>query len=127
MNKAIRTSAVLGILILLLLASVGCSSQKSIDDLSKHLADVDARLTRLEQAEAQSLLELLIGIKIRPFWRKPQQTQVNVDRIARLRRNGNLTIGCGLTELAFRGRRKCMQRLLKPSSKRSEEHTSELQ
>jgi hypothetical protein len=53
MNKAIRTSAVLGILILLLLASVGCSSQKSIDDLSKHLADVDARLTRLEQAEAQ--------------------------------------------------------------------------
>ena len=53
MNKAIRTSAVLGILILLLLASVGCSSQKNIDDLSKHLADVDARLTRLEQAEAQ--------------------------------------------------------------------------
>src|ERR1039457_3570970 len=54
MNKAIRTSAVLGILILLLLASVGCSSQKSIDDLSKHLADVDARLTRLEQATADA-------------------------------------------------------------------------
>lgn len=53
MNNAIRTAAVLGILILLSLASVGCSSQKSIDDLSKQLADVNARLTKLEQAEAQ--------------------------------------------------------------------------
>ena len=57
MNNAMRTSAVLGILLLLLLASVGCASQKSVDDLSKHLADVDARLTRLEQAEAQKSRE----------------------------------------------------------------------
>jgi outer membrane murein-binding lipoprotein Lpp len=53
MNNAIRTPAVLGILILLLLASVGCASQKSVDDLSKQLADVNARLTKLEQAETQ--------------------------------------------------------------------------
>jgi len=39
MNNAIRTAAVLGILILLLLASVGCASQKSVDDLSKQLAE----------------------------------------------------------------------------------------
>ena len=57
MNNAIRTSAVLGILLLLLLASVGCTSQKSVDDLSKQLADVDARVTRLEQAEAQKSRE----------------------------------------------------------------------
>ncbi|MFI5116320.1 MAG: hypothetical protein ACHP8B_06430 [Terriglobales bacterium] len=57
MNNAIRTSAVLGILVLLLLASVGCASQKSVDDLSKQLADVDARLTRLEQADAQKSRE----------------------------------------------------------------------
>jgi hypothetical protein len=30
MNNAIRTAALLGILILLLLASVGCASQKSV-------------------------------------------------------------------------------------------------
>jgi hypothetical protein len=53
MNNAIRTSAVLGILILLLLASVGCASQKNVDDLGKQLADVNARLTKLEQAETQ--------------------------------------------------------------------------
>ena len=52
MNSAIRTVAVPGVLILLLLACVGCSNQKSIDDLSKQLADVNARLTKLEQAEA---------------------------------------------------------------------------
>ena len=57
MNNAIRTSAVLGILILLLLASVGCASQKSVDDLSKQLADVNARLTKLEQAETQRSLD----------------------------------------------------------------------
>jgi hypothetical protein len=53
MNNAIRTAAIPGILILLLLASIGCGSQKSVDDLSKQLADVDARLTKLEQVEAQ--------------------------------------------------------------------------
>jgi outer membrane murein-binding lipoprotein Lpp len=53
MNNAIRTAAILGSIILLLLASVGCASQKSIDDLSKQMADVDARLTKLEQAETQ--------------------------------------------------------------------------
>lgn len=53
MNNAIRTAAILGILILLLLGSVGCVSQQSVDDLSKQLADVDARVTKLEQAEAQ--------------------------------------------------------------------------
>ncbi len=53
MNNAIRTSAVLGILGLLLLASAGCVSQKSVDDLSKQMADVNARLTKLEQAETQ--------------------------------------------------------------------------
>src|ERR1019366_9395857 len=42
---------------LLLLASVGCTSQKSVGDLSKQLADVDARVTRLEQAEAQKSRE----------------------------------------------------------------------
>src|SRR5450759_1745770 len=57
MNNAIRTSAVLGILILFLLASVGCASQKSVDDLGKQLADVNARLTKLEQAETQRSLE----------------------------------------------------------------------
>lgn len=57
MNNAIRTSAVLGILILFLLASVGCASQKSVDDLSKQLADVNARLTKLEQAETQRSLD----------------------------------------------------------------------
>ena len=51
MNDAIRKSFIPGFLILLLLASVGCVSQKSVDDLSKQLADVDARLTKLEQAE----------------------------------------------------------------------------
>ena len=51
MNEAIRKSFIPGILILLLLGSVGCVSQKSVDDLSKQLADVDARLTKLEQAE----------------------------------------------------------------------------
>ncbi|MGA2369249.1 MAG: hypothetical protein ACLPPV_18865 [Candidatus Korobacteraceae bacterium] len=53
MNNAIRRTAVLGIPILLLLASVGCASQHSVDDLSKQLADVNARLTKLEQADAQ--------------------------------------------------------------------------
>jgi outer membrane murein-binding lipoprotein Lpp len=53
MNKAIRTAAVLGILILLSLAGLGCASQKSVDDLSKQLTDVNARLTKLEQAETQ--------------------------------------------------------------------------
>ncbi len=53
MNNSMRTLTVLGILILLLLTSVGCVSQKSIDDLNKRLADVDARVTKLEQAEAQ--------------------------------------------------------------------------
>jgi outer membrane murein-binding lipoprotein Lpp len=53
MNNAIRTSAVLGILGLFLLASAGCVSQKSVDDLSKQMADVNARLTKLEQAETQ--------------------------------------------------------------------------
>ena len=53
MNNPIRTLAVLGILILLLLASVGCVSQKSVDDLNKQVADIDARVTKLEQAEAQ--------------------------------------------------------------------------
>jgi len=53
MNNACRREVVLGILILLLLASVGCASQKSVDDLSKQLADVNARLAKLEQAETQ--------------------------------------------------------------------------
>ena len=53
MNSAIRTAAILGILGLLLLASAGCASQKSVDDLNKQLADVNARLTKLEQAETQ--------------------------------------------------------------------------
>ena len=53
MNNTIRTSAVLGILILLSLASVGCASRKSVDDLGKQLADVNARLTKLEQIETQ--------------------------------------------------------------------------
>lgn len=57
MNNAIRTVAVPGILILLLLASVGCASQKSVDDLSKQLADVNARLTKLEQAETEKSRE----------------------------------------------------------------------
>ncbi|MGA3315659.1 MAG: hypothetical protein ABSC64_04380 [Candidatus Korobacteraceae bacterium] len=57
MNNAIRTATILGTLILLLLASVGCASQKSVDDLSKQLADVDARLTKLEQAETQKSRE----------------------------------------------------------------------
>jgi len=53
MNNAMRTVAVPGILILLLLASVGCASRQSVDDLSKQLADVNARLTKLEQAGTQ--------------------------------------------------------------------------
>ena len=53
MNNAIRASAVLEILILLLLASVGCARQKSVDDLRKQLADVNDRLTKLEQVETQ--------------------------------------------------------------------------
>jgi outer membrane murein-binding lipoprotein Lpp len=57
MNNAIRESAVLGILVLLLLAFVGCGNQKSVDDLSKQLADVNARLTKLEQAETQRSFE----------------------------------------------------------------------
>jgi hypothetical protein len=57
MNNAIRTAAVSGILILFLLASVGCASQKSVDDLSKQLADVEARLTKIEQVENQRARE----------------------------------------------------------------------
>ncbi len=53
MNSAIRTVAVLGFPVLLLLASVGCASQQSVDDLNKQLADMNARLTKLEQAESQ--------------------------------------------------------------------------
>ena len=40
-----------------MLASVGCTSQKSVDDLSKQLADINARLTKLEQAETQGSRE----------------------------------------------------------------------
>ena len=57
MNNAIRTSAILGSLILLWLGSVGCASQKSVDDMSKQLADINARLTKLEQAETQRSLD----------------------------------------------------------------------
>ncbi len=57
MNNAIRTAAISGILTLLLLASVGCASQKSVDDLSKQLADVEARLTKIEQVENQRARE----------------------------------------------------------------------
>jgi hypothetical protein len=56
MNNAIRT-AVSGILILLLLVSAGCASQKSVDDLSKQLSEVEARLTKIEQAENQRARE----------------------------------------------------------------------
>src|SRR5450759_859121 len=70
MNNAIRTSAVLGILILLLLASVGCASQKSVDDLSKQLADVNARLTTLEQTEAQRTLDTAAKDKNKPLLEK---------------------------------------------------------
>ena len=70
MNNAIRTSAVLGILILLLLASVGCTSQKSVDDLSKQLADVNARLTTLEQTETQRTLDTAAKDKNKPLLEK---------------------------------------------------------
>ena len=36
-----------------LLASVGCASQKSIDDLSKQLADINTRLTKLEMKQTE--------------------------------------------------------------------------
>ena len=52
MKKAIRRAKVVAIS-MLLLASAGCVSQKSIDDLNQQLADTNARLTKLEQAEAQ--------------------------------------------------------------------------
>jgi outer membrane murein-binding lipoprotein Lpp len=70
MDNAIRTSAVLGILTLLSLASVGCASQKSVDDLSKQLADVNARLTKLEQAETQRSRETAAKDKNRTLLEK---------------------------------------------------------
>src|ERR1039457_2055545 len=70
MNNAIRRSAVLGILVLLFLASVGCASQKSVDDLSKQLADVNARLTNLEQAETQRTLATAAKDKNKPLLEK---------------------------------------------------------
>jgi len=53
MSEGSRTGTVLGTLILVMAASVGCVSQKSVDELSKQLADVNARLTKLEEAETQ--------------------------------------------------------------------------
>ncbi|MFZ0314101.1 MAG: hypothetical protein WAL85_15445 [Candidatus Korobacteraceae bacterium] len=53
MKRAMRTVGVLSIPVLLLLLSAGCASTQSVDDLSKQLADVNTRLTKLEQAEAQ--------------------------------------------------------------------------
>ncbi len=70
MNNAIRTAAGLGILTLLLLASVGCASQKSVDDLSKRLADVNARLTTLEQIETQRTLATAAKDKNKPLLEK---------------------------------------------------------
>lgn len=70
MNNAIRTATILGTLILLLLASVGCASQKSVDDLSKQLVDVDARLTKLEQAETQRSREAAAKDKNKPLLEK---------------------------------------------------------
>ncbi len=53
MNNPIRTVTFAGIFLLLWLAGVGCASRQSVDDLGKQLADVNARLTKLEQAETQ--------------------------------------------------------------------------
>ena len=40
-------------LLVLLLAGVGCASQKSVDELRKQLGDVNSRLTKMEVAETQ--------------------------------------------------------------------------
>ena len=77
MNNAMRTSAVLGILLLLLLASVGCASQKSVDDLSNTWRKLHVKYRQdWSKQRLKILVKLLPRIKIRLFWRKPQQTQL---------------------------------------------------